>query len=434
MSPRKRSRLYTRTRGGEARYYADLRDLGGGQVALCPPGRSRATTDRDVANKLLTDRVKDLEERRRGQDLGVVEPKRAPLAAMVRDHLVRKAQLGEGTAQWLERSEMYLTRAVEFFGAERELATIRRKDVRDWIVHLRAQQTTRGGPMRAGTIRHHLHALSSLYRHATEEELLPDGFNPLWRLRDKPKLERTEAVWLEADAAALFLEAARTLPRPPGTRLVPFLYPLVATYLLTGGRLDEVAGMLVEDVSFERSTVRFRPTPFRKGRKGKSRGADRTVPLWPQLREILGAYLLTRPPSQLLFPRWHRGEERPISDLRGAFRAVERWAGLTEGQITQKVLRHTYCSARLQTLDRGEPVPLDTVRREMGHSDEGLIRQVYGHLGAVRHRAAAVEFRVEQHLETLGDRLRRLGARSGAVTAPVTTQGISLGPAAKQGA
>ena len=30
--------------------------------------------------------------------------------------------------------------------------------------------------------------------------------------------------------------------------------------------------------------------------------------------------------------------------------------------------------------------------------------RIYGHLGEVRHRAEAVEYRVEQHVATLGDR------------------------------
>ena len=38
-------KLYTRNQGGNLRYYADLRDIGGGQAALKAPGSSRATTD-----------------------------------------------------------------------------------------------------------------------------------------------------------------------------------------------------------------------------------------------------------------------------------------------------------------------------------------------------------------------------------------------------
>ena len=44
------------------------------------------------------------------------------------------------------------------------------------------------------------------------------------------------------------------------------------------------------------------------------------------------------------------------------------------------------------------------------------MRRVYAHLGDVRHRSEVVEFRVEQHLERLGDRLQRLGLRGSFVT------------------
>ncbi len=37
-----------------------------------------------------------------------------------------------------------------------------------------------------------------------------------------------------------------------------------------------------------------------------------------------------------------------------------------------------------------------------------MVRRVYGHLGQVRHRAEAVEYRVEQHLTKLGERLAAL--------------------------
>jgi hypothetical protein len=33
----------------------------------------------------------------------------------------------------------------------------------------------------------------------------------------------------------------------------------------------------------------------------------------------------------------------------------------------------------------------------------------HAHLGAIRHRSAVVEYRLEQHLDVLGDRLRKLG-------------------------
>ncbi|MEX2157633.1 MAG: hypothetical protein WD773_12440 [Gemmatimonadales bacterium] len=69
-----------------------------------------------------------------------------------------------------------------------------------------------------------------------------------------------------------------------------------------------------------------------------------------------------------------------------------------------------YCAARLQTLDQGAPVSVYTVARELGHGGDALVRRVYGHLGAVRHRSRAVEYRIEQHRKALRERLARLRA------------------------
>jgi integrase len=76
--------------------------------------------------------------------------------------------------------------------------------------------------------------------------------------------------------------------------------------------------------------------------------------------------------------------------------------------IRTRIFRHTYCSARLQTLDRGEPVSTYTVRCELGHGSDDMVNKVYSHLGDVRHRSDAVEYHVSQHLEALGYRLNGL--------------------------
>jgi len=39
-----------------------------------------------------------------------------------------------------------------------------------------------------------------------------------------------------------------------------------------------------------------------------------------------------------------------------------------------------------------------------------LVKKVYGHLGTVRHRSAAVQYRVEQHAAKLRDKLAALRA------------------------
>ncbi len=45
--------------------------------------------------------------------------------------------------------------------------------------------------------------------------------------------------------------------------------------------------------------------------------------------------------------------------------AVAARAGWKAGEIRSKTFRHTYCAARLQTVDQGAPVSMYTVAKEM---------------------------------------------------------------------
>jgi integrase len=197
---------------------------------------------------------------------------------------------------------------------------------------------------------------------------------------------------------------------------VPFGYELVATFLLSGGRQDEVLGLEVSDVDFKRDTLTFRPNQWRRLKTEKS---HRTVPLWPQLKQILRAYVMGKdePTGRLLFPSNRGSGERMLTDVRKLLDRVADRAGTLyvidaghkrkaeEGEIRTKVFRHSYTSARVQTLDHGQPVSLWTVARELGHSSTSMIERVYAHLAGSRHRAEQVEFRVQQHRKILRGRL-----------------------------
>ena len=100
--------------------------------------------------------------------------------------------------------------------------------------------------------------------------------------------------------------------------------------------------------------------------------------------------------------------ESLITDFRKALDVVAMRAGWNKGEIRSKMFRHTYCSARLQTLDGGAPVSPFTVGKELGHGGTSMVQRVYSHLGKVRHRSDVVEYRVENHREALGDRLTTL--------------------------
>lgn len=420
---KRRGRIYWRERGGERRAYGDFRDfsdVGGGREALKARGAGSATTDPDIAAEIASQRVKELEARRRNRNLLGVE-KEATLEAFAAHHLIAKARAGSNSERWMVQTERLLGEALEFFGKDQLLTAVSVEDVRRWSEHL-ADRPGRGGErVSPGTVRHRLNVLSNLYRRAASEGYVPPGYNPVAAMMDKPTASRPEARWLEVHEAALLLESARTYQPPEPVRqkhggLIsakpnPHLYPILATFLLTGGRKSEVLGLEVDDISFQRKTITFRPNDWRRL---KTRTSHRPVRLWPQLEEILRAYLLERESQggvgSLLFPSVRGQSETMIQDLRKGLDTVAGRAGWNAGEVRLTMLRHTYCAARLQSLDAGAPVAPWTVARELGHSGTDMVERIYGHLGQVRHRGDGVSFHLEDYREALEDHLRSLEA------------------------
>jgi integrase len=398
----KRSRIYKR---GD-RYWGDFRALGGKREPLVPLGEKAATNDTLVAEALVGDRIKQLQEARRNKVLlGVEQP--ATLKEYASRHLVLKAKSGRVTPSHIGELETRLERACEFFGSDRDLASISVDDVQAFTDWLQKLPNGHGGTLGAGTVRHYLNALSNLYRRAVSERRVPAGHNPVQHLMDKPSGQPEEAKWLEVHEAALLLEAARRYKPPSHYRdPIQFMHALIGTFVLTGGRTREVLGLEVSDISFDRKTVRFRPLAHRRI---KTQAGWRTIPLWPQLEEILQKHVFggDAPLGEgLLFPSPRNGQM--IHKLVKPLDAVAERAGWKAGEIRSKMFRHTYCAARLQTLDNGAPVSPYTVARELGHGGDSLVKRIYGHLGEVRHRSENVEYRVENHRDVLGERLAAL--------------------------
>lgn len=373
-------KLYTRNQGGKTRYYADLRDIGAGQVALRPVGSSRATTDQAEALKLLAAKIEEFE--------GTAPSGRALLGPVAQEFIRRNP--GEVSDRWLHDVQLRLTRAVEHFGTERKLTSIEPRDLREWL-------NTSLSHLAGSTQRHYLHALSGVYRYAQELGFVPLGYNPVSGLYRKPRAEtkrqRTDEFF-EIDEAARFLDAARRLD---------VYYELIATFLLTGARRSEVLGLLRGDIDFETGFVHFRPNEYRGL---KRRWSERAVPLWPQLRGILEPYVqrLDASPGDLMFPGRADGM---ITDLRKPLREIAREANLPVPRLTK--FRHTYATARLQTTDGGKQISLWTVAKELGHKSVGRVEDTYGHPNQYRPRGEVVEYRIENHREVLGERLTALG-------------------------
>lgn len=360
-------------------------------------------TSKREAQELLEQRLRDYQNGR----YEAAPPTPRTLKEYAEHHLAAKAQETDQhgqpiTPQWLAAVKQHLDRAVAFFGAERLLGSIIRSDLLTWVAAL-------GRQFRGGAARQHINSLSNLYRRAMADGLVT--VNPVSMLlpTEKPKGAADEAEWLEVPEAAVFLEAAKGYEPKRDDLGMPFAYPLVATMLLTGGRMAEVLGLEVDDVSLERKTVTFRPN---KWRRLKTKRSHRTVPLWPQLEQILRAYFPERERmagGTLLFPSFRTGEEAMLTDIRKLVDAVTKRAGWKAGEITTKMFRHTYISARIQTTQNGAPVAAFTVAREVGHSSTAMIEKVYGHLGQVQHRSEVVEYRTKQHKKAVA-RLRQARA------------------------
>ena len=381
-------KLYTRRQGSEGavRYYADLRDIGLGQHALKPSGDSGATTDPVEAQILMGRLIERLTTQPRAH-----APAGGSLAAVATRFL--KVNPGGVTEKWLEDVERRLRRAVEWFGAERPINSIEPRHVREWT------EALQGKGYANGTVRHHLHALSSVYRYGMELGEVLVGQNPVAGLYRKPSTERDRkqsqrAKFLEVEEAARFLAAAERLDRVNRNGMIRFEYPLLATFLLTGGRRAEVFGLEVDDIDFEHRLVHIRPNSWRGL---KRRWSERSVPLWPQLDEILRRYLDdSPPPARLLFPSprlLNEGGEGLINNVRKTLRDVAQKAAIPAPSPT--MFRHTYATTRLQTTDNGMPISVWTVGRELGHKGIGRIEDTYGHLSTyLRARWEVVEYRV----------------------------------------
>lgn len=407
MPRRRADRLYQK----RGRWYADFRDfkdVGGRQLPLIVPGTPHATEDRDIAARLMLGELARLQELRRKAVALSATDYRARLGPVVREFLAEeRARTAEGkpralTLSWLRTMTGHLERALDHFGQERPLEAIDPADVERWLEWIGRTVKGRRGPLSGDALRHHMHSLSRVYRFANYRRLLPGTYNPVSAIpgRQKPAAVRGEAFFLEVDQAARLLEKARTVAVKRKDLACPFLFELLATYLLTGGRRSEVLGLEVGDIDFTGKRVQFRPNRWRRLKNAKS---ARRVPLWPQLEEVLRAYLNRRtaaevlgeaPACSLLFPGLTRtGQPGMVRDFRKALALAVEGAEIS-GHVTPKAFRHTYCSARLQTIDRGYPVAEKTVCAELGHGSERMVRDIYGHLGEVRHRAKVVEFRV----------------------------------------
>lgn len=253
-------------------------------------------------------------------------------------------------------------------------------------------------------MRKYLNSVSNMYARALSEKYVKQ--NPLADMYSKPTEVSQEAPYLSPAEAALLLESARTYRAPVEDGAFAYMYPLLATFLLTGGRKSEVLGLGVDDVSLRLGKVYVHPNRWRRL---KTKSSKRSVPLWPQLREILEEYMIERERTgglgSLLFPSARGETETMISDVRKDPERIAVRAGFPKGHVKLHMLRHTYTAARIQTTEHGKPVHL-YIARELGHRSQTMIEERHGHLhDRALDGTDEVSFRIEACGEAMHDRL-----------------------------
>jgi integrase/recombinase XerD len=236
-----------------------------------------------------------------------------------------------------------------------DLGAVGPADVGEYVTALR-EGSDGGRALSAASAARALAAVRGLHRFAQAEGLAVD--DPSARVT-APSQHRRLPHALSVDAVARLLEAASAGDTPAALRdraLLELLYS-------TGGRISEVVGLDVDDVTHEDAVVRL----LGKGSK------ERIVPVGRLAREALAAYLAHGRPA-LEPSRWaRRGDAEAIFlnqrggrlTRQGAWLVLKEHAhrvGLGE-QVSPHVLRHS-CATHM--LDHGADIRI--VQELLGHA------------------------------------------------------------------
>lgn len=400
MSSEIEKRIYLRGK----RWWLDARshrDAGGDREPLREKGSTLATTDQARAIELAKTRMAELEYLRLScQTKGLKGAIRLREAA--RDwliHLARDTDLDDATIESYEWAARWILTLIRKNPYLHELTTQEARTLRKALAKAVSRRT--GKRLSSRSQRHVLKTLEMLVDWGKAEGTVPGGDNPIKPALKRMRVTNKQTPYFEPVEVAAFLQG---IVDSAGTVTAQVL--LSFTWALTGCRRTGGRGLLVEDLDLRHGLVRFECNEWRKI-KGR-RGGHRSVPIWPLLALAIRAY---QPPFELrrghlACPTVSRGgHESMVSDFRSLWRKAQLRAieildeagvehTLREHRMTTRALRVAYASARVQTLDRGEPVSDRTVGYELGHQSKQMLDRVYVRIGKSthRHRNPVVEY------------------------------------------
>ena len=194
----------------------------------------------------------------------------------------------------------------------RMLSSITRLDCADFMARRR-------GEVKPSTANATLTILKHMFACAEEWGFLPEGANPVRRLK-REKVRNSRDRYLDGAGATTLLDAC-----------TDWLRPVVMTALHSGGRRSEVLGLTWDRLDFKAGTITYTDC---------KNGDSRKVPMSDELRDTLKAF-----PNRLKGgPVFLRGEE-PVSKkiLRSGFEAAVKKASLDGFRLHD--CRHSWATA-----------------------------------------------------------------------------------------
>ena len=312
---------------------------------------------------------------------------RAPtLVATMRRYLEQVAlSLRPGTVDHHEGVLREFARFLREDGAVTAVAAVTRRHVERYKAWLAERPAQRSARLHRHTIRERLGILRSFFERIGEWGWEDAPARVPLVPADLPIPDEALPRFLDDAAAAKLLVAARAHPDPFVRLTVEFL-------ARTGLRKGEYL-RLTTDAVVQIGSAYWLRVPL-----GKLHN-DRYIPLHPQLKALLDAWLAERPKelrTNLLFVE--RGRPMPESRVDRAVAAVARAAGI--GHVSPHQLRHTLAT---QAINRG--MSLEAIAALLGHRSLRMT-MVYARIA---DRTVADEyFAVSEQVEALYDRPKAL--------------------------
>ncbi len=256
---------------------------------------------------------------------------------------------------------------VKTHGAEPRIKEISVADIKDYLAHLQEDLH-----YRPTTLSRVIATLRVFFEYCVRQEAIE--VSPAQAIHN-PKIPRRLPVYL------IESELSRLLAAPnPEDPMALRDYAILITLGFTGVRLQELTGLNIENIDFERRTIRV----WGKGAK------ERLIPLNESVAQALNNWLLARPAAADTAVFLNKfGRRLTGRSVQNIVRKYVRRAGILKAKVSPHKLRHTFA-----TLLHVHDVDLVEIQSLMGHASI-TSTQIYTHTNANKLRSAV------RHLDSI---------------------------------